>query len=1097
MKRAFLAYCLVFSSMLMVVTFGNRACAQAVANAQISGNVTDASGAAVSGGKITATQTDTNTVRTTISGADGTYLLSALPIGPYRLQVNAQGFEVYVQTGIVLQVNESPKINISLSMGKVSEQVVVNADAAMVQSDSPSVSQVIDQARITELPLNGRVPTQLVMLSGAANDVAPRYSDLTGSKNYFTSDSISVAGGQSNGTNYLLDGGENLDTFSNVNLPLPFPDALQEFSVETSSLSARYGMHAGAVVNTVTKSGTNQIHGDLFEFIRNGATNARDYFATSVDQLKRNQFGGTVGAPIIRNKAFGFFGYQKTLIRTAPPSSISFVPTQVALNGDFSQLESAGCQSSGAARQLIDPNTGEPFSGNQIPTSRFNAQALNFLKHVPVSSDPCGKLVYALPEPQSEQQILGRVDVNLSPRHTVFGHYFKGDYSSPAPFSDSNILLTQLRGVVDHSMSAVLGDTYTLSPNVVNSAHVGYTRLAVTRGPSPEGINFASLGVNLPYQPLNNYLALFVHGHLNAGCGTCATAELDQNNLQVADDMDIIRGKHHISLGGEGMNYRDVIEFGRLGAGQFDFNGQATNDSLVDFMLGLPDSFTQGNIQRYDGGQIYLGAYAHDVYQMSKRLTIQAGVRWEPNFWGHERDGRMQHFDLAAFDAGAHSKVYRNAPAGLLFTQDPGVGSSFAASHPWKFEPRAGIAWDPTGSGRQIIRAGYGLFYDVMGLGYWEDQTADAPWGNQIALTTPSGGFTNPYAGYPGGNPFPTPQPPPRNMTFPSHGAYITYPSNLHQMYTNQWNLTYEIQPLANWIFSAAYIGNTTVHVLSGEDINAGVYIPGMCGDSPCSTPANTDQRRALYLKNPMLGASYSDIFQADDGGVERYNALLVKGERRFSSHYTALGNYTYSHCISDADFAGDFGFAQTQNPNDLNAEHGNCSYDVRHSANFSVVAESPRLSNRLADTVIGTWKLSPILVMHSGTWFTPATGTDNSLTAIGNDRPNRIGNPYVRNVKSLQWITPSAFTPNPLGTFGNAGVNSLEGPGFINLDAALSREFNIDEHRHFEVRFEAFNLANHANFSNPDSTLADSTFGVIQSDEGPRILQFAGKFTF
>ncbi|HZR58391.1 MAG TPA: carboxypeptidase-like regulatory domain-containing protein, partial [Terriglobales bacterium] len=417
---------LTATSLFLIVASATLAHAQAVANAQLSGVVTDPSGAAIPDAKIIVTQTDTNAVRTVQSGSDGTFILPGLAIGPYKLQVEAKAFTSYIQTGIVLQVGESPKINIALKLGGVTERVVVSSDAAMVQTDTASVSQVIDQARMVELPLNGRQATQLIMLSGAANDVGPAngMSDLTGSKNYFSADAISVAGGQANGTLYLLDGGENMDSLQNVNLPLPFPDALQEFSVETSALSARYGMHPGAVVNAVTKSGTNQFHGTLFEFVRNGQVNAIDYFATKQDSLKRNQFGGTFGAPILKNKVFGFFGYQKTIIRTAPPSTFSFVPTAAALSGDFSQLEGAGCQSSGIARTIIDPNTGQPFPGNQIPTSRFNQQALNLLSHIPVATDPCGKITYSLPEPQSEQQIVGRVDSNLNSKNSLFGHIF-------------------------------------------------------------------------------------------------------------------------------------------------------------------------------------------------------------------------------------------------------------------------------------------------------------------------------------------------------------------------------------------------------------------------------------------------------------------------------------------------------------------------------------------------------------------------------------------------------------------------------------------------------------------------------------------------
>jgi hypothetical protein len=1090
---------LAAAALILTALSFNPSHAQSVANAQISGVVTDPSGAAIPDAKIVATQTDTNAVRTAQSGSDGAFTLPGLAIGPYRLQAEAKGFTAYEQTGIILQVGESPKINIALKLGETTERVVVSSNGAMVQTETASVSQVIDHARMVDLPLNGRNPTQLILLSGAANDIGPAngMSDLTGSKDYFSADAISVAGGQANGTLFLLDGGENMDSLQNVNLPLPFPDALQEFSVETSALSARYGMHPGAVVNAVTRSGTNEFHGNLFEFVRNGDANAIDYFATQQDSLKRNQFGGTIGAPILKNKLFGFFGYQKTLIRTAPPSTFSYVATQAALNGDFSQLEGSGCQSSGAARTLIDPSTGQPFPGNQIPVSRFNQQALNLLKYIPVASDPCGKIVYSLPEPQSETQYVGRGDANINAKNSLFGHIFVADYQSPGPFSDSNILLTQLRGVIDHSISAVFGETYTLSPNIVNSAHAGYTRLTIARGPSPNAISLAKIGVDIPYQPASNYMRVGIGGHFTVGCGTCAPVNIFQNNTQLADDMDISLGRHHLSVGGEWVNHWQK-SFGLTNAeGIFNFSGQSTNDALVDFMLGVPNSFVQGNKQEFDGRQNYFGVYAHDVFHLSKTITVQLGLRWEPNLWGHEIYRKQNHFSPEAFAAGTTSTVFVNAPPGLQFPGDPGVPYSFSANDYRKFQPRAGIAWDPTGSGRQVIRVGYGLFYDLQALGYWNDQTGDAPWGSSITLASPSGGFSTPYAGYPGGSPFPAPQPPSKTVSFPSHGTYITFPLKGQQTYTHQWNLTYEVQPFRDWVFSAGYLGNITIHVWGGRDVNAGVYIPGNCGDDPCSTTSNTDQRRVLYLQDPVAGSAYSDIYQADDSGVARYQALLLKGEHRFHHNYTILGNYTYSHCISDVDFIGDIGGPQTQNPDSLKGEHGNCGFDVRQQFSVSAVAESPRLKNSLADKLVGTWKLAPILTARSGTWFTPFTGVDNSLTSIGLDRPNVAGNPYVRNLKTLQWLTPAGFVPNPIGTFGNAGNQSLVGPKAVNLDTALSREFAVRESMRFELRFEAFNVLNHPNFSNPDNLLSDSTFGQIQSDAGPRILQFAGRFQF
>ncbi|MDQ2899694.1 MAG: carboxypeptidase-like regulatory domain-containing protein, partial [Acidobacteriota bacterium] len=358
---------------------------QATAVVQISGTVSDPRGGAVAGARVKATQTNTGFARSAVSAADGTYTLNSLPVGPYELEATAPGFKTYAQKGIVLQLNTNPEINIALEIGSLSQQVEVTANAAMAETQSNAVSQVIDQRRVVDLPLNGRQPTELILLSGAA--VQAPGSDLASSKNYPSSTTIAVAGGQANGTYYLVDGGDHDDAFGAINLPLPFPDVLQEFSVETNAIPASYGVRAGAVVNALSKSGTNQFHGDLFEFLRNGDTNARNFFAAAPDPLKRNQFGGTAGGPIIRNKLFAFGGYQGTRIISAPPTNTVFVPTAAALAGNFATLESAAC---GKARTLTDPVTGQPFPGNQIPTSRFSPQALKFLQYVPTSNDPCG-----------------------------------------------------------------------------------------------------------------------------------------------------------------------------------------------------------------------------------------------------------------------------------------------------------------------------------------------------------------------------------------------------------------------------------------------------------------------------------------------------------------------------------------------------------------------------------------------------------------------------------------------------------------------------------------------------------------------------------
>ena len=398
--------------------------AQAIASSQISGVVEDATGAAIPGATVKVTQTSTGLTRTATTGAEGSYVLPNLPVGPYEMEASAQGFSTYVRKGIILQVNVNPLINPVLEVGSITEQVSVTANAAMAETHNNSVSQVIDQERIVDLPLNGRNATQLVLLSGAATNTAAA-GDINTSKNYQTqSVTISIAGSQINGVNYLMDGGDNNDAFSNVNMPFPFPDALQEFSVETSALPARYGLHPGGVVNLITKSGSNEYHGDLFEFLRNGVFNARNSFAPTRDTLKRNQFGGTFGGPIRHDKLFFFMGYQGTINKSDPATTISVVPNQAMLNGDFTTFLSKTC--------LSNPITLKaPFVNNTISPSLFNAQALALLKYVPVSTDPCGKLQYGIQNNSDEHQVIGRVDYNLSTKNQIFGRYFISDYSNP------------------------------------------------------------------------------------------------------------------------------------------------------------------------------------------------------------------------------------------------------------------------------------------------------------------------------------------------------------------------------------------------------------------------------------------------------------------------------------------------------------------------------------------------------------------------------------------------------------------------------------------------------------------------------------------
>ena len=380
-----------------------------------------------------------------------------------------------------------------------------------------------------------------------------------------------------------------------MNLPFPFPDALQEFSVQTNGVSARYGLHPGAVVNVVTKSGTNQFHGDLFEFVRNGDFNARNFFAPTQDSLRRNQFGGTIGGPIVKDKVFLFSGFQATRTRSAPPQSVGFVPTQQVITGDFSTLDSAACQSSKKPVSLINPNGGQPFPNNQIPVSLFSAPSLALLKNIPVSSDPCGRLVYAIPNPNSENQYIGRADWLQSAKNTIYGRYYIADYANPGVFTN-NILTTTRSGLDDRAQAVVVADETSISPTCrqFRSCHLFASHdesRPSRRMPSP-----VSLGVNM-FNNTPHYIDLSVANSFAMGGGSNAPSYFGRNQYQLADDLDIVRGRHHLVFGGEAivvqMNSVNVT----FGNGEWAFNGSLSNDPIADFMLGRPSSLLDSQYQ--------------------------------------------------------------------------------------------------------------------------------------------------------------------------------------------------------------------------------------------------------------------------------------------------------------------------------------------------------------------------------------------------------------------------------------------------------------------------------------------------------------------
>lgn len=1108
MKNGFASW--LFIRVFLCLASGSVLFAQSVS--QISGTVKDASGLPVPAAQITVTQTDTGVSRSAVSATNGAYALPSLPIGPYRMEVKKDGFATFVQAGIVLQVDTAPTIDPVLTVGAVSQAVEVQAEATMVESHSSGVGQVVNQQQVVDLPLNGREVTQLITLAGASNTVssgfgqAPTSGNLMSSKNYPNEALVSVAGGMLNGTTYLMDGGTHNDVFNNLNLPLPFPDAVQEFKVETSALPAEYGQHSAGAVNVVTKSGGNEIHGDAFEFVRNGDFNARDFFAPVNDNLKRNQFGGTLGGPIEKNKLFFFFGYQGTLIRSEPAATPAVVPTAAELAGNFQAYESQCFQT---------PQTLKgPFVNNVLPAALISPQALSMASHFPVGPGPCGNVTYTQIANQNEQMGLGKIDYQISPKHSFFGRYFVTHSLTPSSFTGTE-LSVQNAGTDDEVNSLVLGDTYILGPGALNTFHATLDRDGITKFQVPI-LSPSSIGVQNVFEPLPNYSNINIAGDFVSAGGFATPGLVNTTTYQFADDFSLIKGAHDMKFGVNYIRPMQATTFCVYCNGLFTFTGQDTGSAMGDFLSGSLDSFTQLNISHDNEKWNYFGLYAQDNWKVNSHLTLNYGLRWEPYLNGRLLNGQVSHFNMADFLANVHSTVYPNAPAGTLYNGDPGFNTGGRPNQTsWlNFAPRFGLAWDPKGDGKTLIRASWGVFYDMPQTLFYYNYATEPLWGEAISLPNPAGGFANPWLGYPGGNPFPTSQN--RNTPYPQNGYYETVPLNVQNTYVEQWNVTLQKQVSGSWLLKASYMGNDTVHLWTDQELNPALYIPGNCvagqyglkAPGPCSTLGNTQARRQLTQLNPTQGPYYANLEYLNDGGTASYNALVVSAEHRFAKSFSMLANYTWAHCISDLQTTELSGPVYTD-PYNRRFDRGNCTaVDVRQNFNLTAVLQSPHFSSKAMRWVAGDWQLAPIVTANSGSYFAVTTGVDNAYSGIGGQRPNLVaGSPYCANRNYNCWLNFSAFGPPAPGALGNLGINNLAGPGYFDVDLALSRRFAIKERQYLEIRAESFNIENRVNFLNPaavglvggtsGSALNSSNFGRIQADAAPRIMQFAVKYTF
>ena len=1029
-----------------------------------------------------------------------------------QMKVTKPGFATYVQTGIVLQVASIPTVDVDLTIGSLSEQVKVEANASMVETRGGGVGQVIDSGRVVDLPLIGRNVTDLITLSGAAT--LSTNPQLNTSRNYPTP-VITVAGGLGSGTAYVLDGAMHNDPSNGLTLPLPFPDAMQEFKVETGALPAQYGLHSAAAVNAVTKSGTNDVHGDVFEFVRNYRFNARNFFAAQRDSLKRNQFGGTLGGPIQQNKLFLFGAFQATISRQNGITNTMFIPTAATLDGDFTALESTGCNG-GVARTLK-----APFVGNRVSPTLLSAPAINLVAKLPVTTDPCGRITFGVANISDDRQAVAKADYHPTARHSVFGRYLAVNFVSPDPYSlVPNALQTGAVNGASYgqdilAQSAAIGEAYTLSSNTINSFRATFNRSSVQR----MGASFFSgpdLGVNMhTYFP--KYVNIAATGFFTVGTNSSSDARYQTNTYQLGDDLSFIRGRHQFAFGVNAALWRSEGLTGVFGFGLFTFSGGVTGNALADLMLGNVATFGEGAPAGLFTHEYYVGIYAQDSWKAGRGLTFSYGVRWEPYLPPQINDGHIGHIDPNAYLAGLHTTVYKNAPNGIFYPGDPGFPSRAGINtHLSQFAPRVALAWDPKRDGRTSIRASYGIFYDLMSAQTHLNTIAANPWVGKTTLAGVS--FANPWQNQPGGDPFPLP-PFSLNSAFVPGGTFVTWDYNMRPTYLQSRNLRVQRQIRENWLVSASYLGNQSTHLLSPQALNPAVFL----GNTPacafngvaiaaCNTPASTAQRRRFSLLNPSQGQYFGDVIYEDFGGTGNFNALLVSVQRRLHRGVTINANYTWSHCISDYvnDSLAMPGQTYTNSGN-RHFDRGNCNssgLDRRQILNVSAIVETPKFSGHWLGTLASRWRLSTIVTGQTGSWLNVTTGSvDSALSGIANQRASQIA-PDVYGTGFSQYLSPSAFALPATGTLGNLGAGSVKGPGFVAVNMSLSRAFRLAERGRLEFRAEASNILNTVNFGNPNTSVGTSTFGQITTTAGgtgsgfvapgdPRIMQFAVKYIF